>query len=307
MPAPRLFDCVIYNGEPILELRFQVLDAWVDRFVIIESEITFQGNPKAPRFDPDKYRAWAHKIDYHLLRPEDFSACKTAWERETLQRNAVLLGLQDAAPDDLVMLSDVDEIPDPNVLPQLIGRPSALRQLSFAYYANMLCNSEPYWFKGTRVVPASALGLHTPESIRLRFDACFPEGQWIDHGGWHFTYLGGVEAIRQKITEFSHHELNKEKLRSVASIASQIKARLDIFYRPDAFSVVKADSVGSSQMTHWFLKNDFLFPAGDDGVSVAQVLERHERQNHLIRRLRRRILKIRQKFRRALARRFLNR
>lgn len=297
----RLYDCVIYNGEPILELRLRLLSARVDRFVIVESALTFKGDAKAPRFDAARYAPWADQIDYILLDAADFAGCHSAWERETLQRNAVLRGLADAAPHDWVLLSDVDEIPAPSALDALGDAPLALRQLSMAYYGNMLCRSEPYWLKGTRAVPVAALSQHTPEAIRLHFEACFPEGRWIDHGGWHFTYLGGVESIRQKIGEFSHQELNKKKLTSVTSIEGQIRRRLDIFYRPYAFTVVRAASVGGADMARWLADNGFLYPAGDDAVDVSDVLARDAACSPRQRRWAGRLLKWRQKWRRALA------
>lgn len=294
----RVFDCFLYNGEPILDLRLEYLGPHVDRFVIVESSLTFKGDAKPPRFRREMAGAWAHKVDYVLLGAEDHDGCRSAWDREALQRNAIRRGLAGAADDDAVLISDVDEIPDPAAFADFDGRPAWLRQLFFAYYGNMLCTTEPHWLKGTRLVRAADARRHAAEDIRLRFGDCFPEGRMVAAGGWHFTYLGGVESITRKIGEFSHQELNTAELNAPASIAAQIRDRLDIFYRPVAFAVVRPGSLGNAAAVDWFRDRGMLFPGGDDGVDVADVVRRHDASGPLRRRLGRWRLKWIQKRRR---------
>jgi len=271
-----IFDCFLYNGEPILDLRLQYLGPHVDRFVIVESTLTFKGDAKPPRFRMELAGPWAHKVEYILLDAADHTGCRSAWDREALQRNAIRRGLTAAGDDDAVLISDVDEIPDPAAFTSFDGRPAWLRQLFFAYYGNMLCTTEPHWLKGTRLVRAADARRHAAEDIRLRFDTCFPDGRMVGAGGWHFTYLGGVESITRKIGEFSHQELNTSELTAPDSIAAQIRDRLDIFYRPLAFAVVRPQSLGNEQAVCWFREHGMLFPGGDDGVDVADVVRRHE-------------------------------
>lgn len=298
----RVIDCVIYNGEPILELRLRLLDAVVDRFVVVESTVTFKGDAKTLRFDPAAFARWVDRIDWIVLQPEDFADCDSAWARETTQRNAVLRGLQGLADDDLVLLSDVDELPCPEAVTSWDGRPTALTQWMFAYYGNLLCRSEPLWLKGTRMVPASALCRHTPEDIRLRFEACFPEGRTIERGGWHISYLGGVESIQRKIREFSHQEMNTEELNHARSIQRQLDARLDIFYRPLAYAAVPPDSLGSAQVVEWLRERNFLYPGPDDGRTVDDWVARFHGHSRRMHRRLRSLLKRRQAWRRFLAR-----
>ncbi|MFN0184366.1 MAG: hypothetical protein ACKVQR_11170, partial [Aquabacterium sp.] len=281
----RIYDCFIYNGEPILDLRLRLLSPHVHRFVVVESTLTFKGEAKAARFDAAAYTAWAGQIDYHLMAATDFDACVTAWDREALQRNAVLRGLADARDDDVVLLSDVDEIPDPRALAAFDGRPSWLRQLSMAYYGNLMCRNDPYWLKGTRMVRVADFRRFTAEDIRLRFERCFPDGRMLADGGWHFTYLGGVASIRRKIGEFSHQELNTAELTAEASIRAQIDARLDIFYRPYSFAAVRPQSLGHDVAAAWLRQHDLLVPGGDDGLDCADVAAAHGRQPYWLRRL----------------------
>lgn len=295
----RIIDCFLYNGEPILELRLECLGPHVDRFVIVESALTFKGDPKAPRFRRELAGPWAHKVEYILLGAADHEGCRSAWDREALQRNAIQRGLAGAAADDIVLISDVDEIPDPAVFASFDGRPAWLRQLFFAYYGNMLCTTEPHWLIGTRMVSAADARRHPAEEIRLRFADRFPHGRMVAAGGWHFTYLGGVESITRKIGEFSHQELNTTELTAPTSIAAQIGDRLDIFYRPLAFAVVRPASLGNDRAVAWFHDRGMLFPGGDDGVDVAEVVRRHDACGPLWRRLGRWRLKWIQKRRRA--------
>ena len=99
----RVFDCFLYNGEPILDLRLQCLGPHVDRFVIVESALTFKGDAKPPRFRGEMAGPWAHKVDYVLLGADDHDGCHSAWDREALQRNAIRRGLA-TADDDTVAL-----------------------------------------------------------------------------------------------------------------------------------------------------------------------------------------------------------
>lgn len=299
--AGRIYDCFLYNGEPILALRLKLLAPLVHRFVAVESALTFKGDPKAPRYDAARWQplaAHAGQIDYRLLAPQAFSACRTAWDREALQRNALLQGLEEADDDDIALISDVDEIPHPQALGGFDGRPAWLRQWAMAYYGNLMCRTEPYWLKGTRMLRVGDLRRHSAEAVRLQFALCFPQGRMIDRGGWHFTYLGGVAAIRQKIGEFSHQELNTAELNAEASIRAQIESRLDIYYRPLAYAAIRPDSLGHAGVAAWLADEGLLVPGGDDNLSADQVMADHEALPRWQWRLQRLGLKWRQRWRR---------
>jgi hypothetical protein len=122
--ARTVFDCVLYDGEiDVLAIRMHELDAVVDWFVIVESTLTFSGLPRAISLDPGDSRITRFASRFRHVIVADMPASDDPWQREIWQRNAVLRGIPDAAPDDLVILSDVDEIPRAAVVREMVRDP----------------------------------------------------------------------------------------------------------------------------------------------------------------------------------------
>ena len=118
-----IFDCFQYfNEDHIADLRFNILDEFVNKFVIVESTVDHQGKPKKLNFDINKYKKFKNKINYIVVddTPENIKQPHEGGESlvEQHQRNSTMKGLKDANDNDLVILSDVDEIPDLNKLNQ---------------------------------------------------------------------------------------------------------------------------------------------------------------------------------------------
>ena len=108
----KIFDCIIYLDEDLLlELRFNILNNFVDYFVIVESNKTWQNNLKKFNFNIKNFTKFAHKIIY--IKVEDMPGGANPWLRENFQRNCILRGLETAKDDDLIIISDADEIPNP--------------------------------------------------------------------------------------------------------------------------------------------------------------------------------------------------
>jgi len=114
----RVFDCfTFFNELDVLELRLRELNDLVDRFVLVEGDQTFTGKPKPLIFDQnkDRFERFLPKIAH--VKFVDFPVEPVSpWTRETLSRQAIMLGLFEAEPNDLVLISDVDEIPKPATL-----------------------------------------------------------------------------------------------------------------------------------------------------------------------------------------------
>lgn len=256
-----IHDCFTYAGEDdLLHLRLQTLDGVVGRFVIAEATRSFTGKDKPLRFDAAKFPAFAGRIDYLVvddLEPNPGSA----WENEYRQRNALARGLRDAAPDDWVLLSDVDEIPRPQALAEF--QPdrfiSAVLHQRMFYYAfnNLMVSSDV-----PRDVPWRAARITTVHHLHhwfgsmqsLRgFRASGPlravkriwnkwRTQEILDAGWHFSYLMTPEQILDKIRSFSHQELNLPQYTDVAHIRESLRQRRDIFGGNRQFEVVPIDA-----------------------------------------------------------------
>ena len=108
-----IYDCFSYWDEDLLlDLRLNILDNYVDYFVIVEGNKTWQNNPKKLRFEIDKFKKFKNKIIY--VPVTDLPDGEDPYLRENHQRNAIVNGLNNANDNDLIIISDLDEIPDPN-------------------------------------------------------------------------------------------------------------------------------------------------------------------------------------------------
>jgi len=197
--------CYILGELDLLEIRLNILDKYVDKFVIVEATETFSGVPKPLNFDPVRFAKWKDKIIYYVVDdyPEDEKIFEMAvdspntgdkeekWLREFYQKESLqkaLVGLDD---EDLVFISDVDEVWSPSILP-LIGdeiyRPV---QLSYMNFLNARTDAPHDCWTGTiatrykNIKDACINHLRTAKTTPSTF---------IKDGGWHFCTLGGREA-----------------------------------------------------------------------------------------------------------------
>ena len=107
-----IYDCFSYWDEDLLlDLRLNILDNYVDYFVIVEGNKTWQNNPKKLRFEIDKFKKFKNKIIY--VPVTDLPDGEDPYLRENHQRNAIVNGLNNANDNDVIIISDLDEIPDP--------------------------------------------------------------------------------------------------------------------------------------------------------------------------------------------------
>ena len=234
-----IYDCFsFFNELDLLEIRLNILKDVVDRFVLVEATSTHTGHPK-PLFyqeNKDRFSAFGNKIihvvvDDFPMPPEHYTEQQSSWMRENFQRNAIMRGLVDAKEDDLIVISDLDEIPRPEVLTRVSGFDgvTALSLEQFAYYLNFknfthetitvtrallyktLINDSsfknlPVDFRGFDV--DVNLG-PTPTKAR----DCSPT-RVVKNAGWHFSYIGGAEKIVEKIKSIAieyAHEFSDKK------------------------------------------------------------------------------------------------
>jgi beta-1,4-mannosyl-glycoprotein beta-1,4-N-acetylglucosaminyltransferase len=203
-----IYDCFLFFNElELLELRLMELDHKVDMFVLCESTHTFKGVPKPLHFQENKARfvKWLPKIRWLI---HDGGRHSNPWKNEWEQRDFLEEGVADAKDDDVVMLSDVDEIPHPDSIPEKPGEVSVFKQRLYYYYVN--CFQVQPW-PGTLVGSVRNLRPfhytrrtlfwpHVPEGAEKvpKF-----QGPMLKPGGWHFSFLGGAEKIKQKMAAYS--------------------------------------------------------------------------------------------------------
>ena len=248
-----IFDCFQYfNEEHIAEIRFNILDEFVDKFVIVESTVNHQGKPKKLHFDIGKYKKFKNKINYIVVddTPEDMKKPHEGGESlvEQHQRNSIVRGLKNANDNDLVILSDVDEIPNLNKLDEFDRNKYAVfSQKMFMYKLNLLNLKENNWH-GSKICLKK--NFKSPQWLRnLKFKK-YPfwridkirNIQIIENGGWHFAYLQSPENISKKIKSFAHGEFNTPEAANEENIKLKIEKGEDIFNRGYKIKKVEIDS-----------------------------------------------------------------
>jgi Glycosyltransferase family 17 len=234
----RVFDCCLFNGEmDVLAIRFHELNDVVDRFVIVEGNITFSGVPRKISFDPSdpRLREFSAKVRHVVVA--DMPETTEPRSREVWQRNAVLRGAPDAAPTDLLVLSDVDEIPRCSVVVQAVDDHESdvfgFRLALSCFYVNYrnVTGSETAL---TSAVAATRRQLDciTPDALRHAVRDGRVPARIFDNGGWHFSYLMDEAGIRQKIAASSHQELNNANVLKNIDINRLVREERNLLNRP---------------------------------------------------------------------------
>jgi beta-1,4-mannosyl-glycoprotein beta-1,4-N-acetylglucosaminyltransferase len=225
----------------LLEIRFGILENSVDYFVITESDTTFSGKDKPLFFKEniDRFDRWKDKIIYNRI---DIPNYENPWDREAYSRNAALYAT-DYDDDDIIMSSDADEIPRPEVvinIPSMVidsNTYATLKQSMYIYYLNNFETNE--WY-GTRAIAYKNMTGRSLQNIREYTESpTGNDGLIIQNAGWHFTSCGGADSVRRKIESFSHSELNRTDI--IDNIENNIKTNGDLYYRDKKYSYVPID------------------------------------------------------------------
>lgn len=257
--APRrVFDAFTYNGErDALLIRLHELSEVVDRFVIVEATRTFAGEAKALRLDlaDPALAPFIDRIRYMVVddMPDDPPGAEAAaierdwlndppktgfWLREKFQRNQVVRGLDEAAPDDLVLVSDVDEIPRADVVRWMREQPAdqvfGLQLRFYYFYANYRNTEGPEAATVWSVAAPRAWlnGAGTADRLRLGVRAGAVPALIVRDAGWHFSYLGMDEAaVRDKIRGFAHQEYNDPDFLAAIDVHAMVRSGRDLYGR----------------------------------------------------------------------------
>ena len=252
-----IYDCfTFFNELDLLEIRLHVLNDVVDRFVLVEATRAHSGKEKPLYFQLNqaRYQPFLHKIIHVVV--DDYPEATSPWAYENHQRNAILRGLTQAKPDDAILISDLDEIPRPEWVRAHAQTRDILLfvQNLYYYYLNYRNVSSPDWHLGTKLFPYryflgddAALTFSYSEFLlpeinrgvtptKMRFAENVTK---IARAGWHFSYLGGTEAIIRKIQSTAHQEFNQQKNRDPKEILLQIQRGKDLFGRGDRYFGVR--------------------------------------------------------------------
>jgi beta-1,4-mannosyl-glycoprotein beta-1,4-N-acetylglucosaminyltransferase len=253
----RIFDCfTFFNEFDILELRLQTLWNVVDRFVLVEANRTFTGKQKAFEFAENAERFAPYRDKIIHVRVEDMPLGPSPWTAEFHQRNCIGRGLASAAPDDLIIVSDVDEIPKPEALRSALGtaeRAITLFTLEFFHFKLNLRVTKTKLSRGAAMIEhrhfKSAQALrnvrtrksssmpHYIEQGMWTFDVLRTHGVWlkrvvVPRGAWHFSFMMDAEQIRQKLASYSHNDRQDRGFANDQSLGERLNSMRSFFGEP---------------------------------------------------------------------------
>jgi len=255
-----IYDCfTFFNELLLLEVRLNTLNSVVDKFVLVESPYTHSGNNKPLYFEQAKDRPefakfknkiihiiveniplrshWRNENRQKLLKceprqPINAKPATGIWQNENHQRRCIKRGLTNLQPDDIVLVSDLDEIPNPDIFPiiQTKQKPCILKQKDYYYYLNC---------RGRRDVFAAAFcrGRDFIDGHLVRFPEPRIEREIIDNGGWHFGYLMTPENIATKIGSVAATKFDTDFFKDKNRISKCIKAKKDLYGRKKCNSI----------------------------------------------------------------------
>lgn len=258
----KIYDSFLFFNElDLLEIRLTMLDPHVDYFVISECDYTFSGNKKPFYFDENKemFSKFLHKIIHvknynsnvieNLVNPysgskkfvfdniikyfekikyspeTDFG--KLHWCLDYLHREFVSLGLSDCNDDDIIIFSDLDEIPNPKIIENIKNLSlNENRYTLFQDYHNYFINNltDLNWL-GSLISKYKTIKLDSMCNLRRNRS----EYITINDGGWHLSFVGGVGRVKTKLESYGHQEYNNNEIKS--NIENKIIQGSDLFNR----------------------------------------------------------------------------
>jgi len=193
---------MFYNEFDVLELRLELLDEYVDRFVLVEAEVNHVGGPKELFFQNNKerYSKWLHKIEHIIVTAEESPKDADPWAREKYQRSCILRGLEGVPDESIVMVSDLDEIPDLKKVPfeNLPHVVTTVHMWMFEYSLDYVFTGEP-WF-GTVITNCGLFKRAGPNQLR--------DSRWkfphFKFSGWHLSSFGTPMHVWNKMQTYAH-------------------------------------------------------------------------------------------------------
>tara|TARA_B110000305_G_C19276609_1_gene557163 strand:- start:133 stop:1002 length:870 start_codon:yes stop_codon:yes gene_type:complete len=246
-----------FDEEMVLDIRLNILDAFVDHFVIVESKYNHKGEKRKLLFNKEKFSKFENKIIYLIYdeipskvtsikfndseKTKDTKYIMNALYRENEQRNYIINGLTKASDDDIVFVSDVDEIPkiDNINFDKLNNKIMLFKQDMFYYKFNLSLPN----FKWTGSKACRKKNLISPQWLRnikdrkypfFRLDTFFSNKKYINveivkDGGWHFSNIKTAKEIEHKLRSYLHHKEFDDVPLSVQEIDKLVQSKRAIY------------------------------------------------------------------------------
>ncbi len=236
---------IFFNEKELAELRIKYLDSIVDYFIVVEANITHQGNKKDWNFSKvlnGKLKKFSNKIKYHQVNIEpkklineeswiiDGVKGDEAWRIENFQRNFIKNACTEFLDNDILILSDVDEVPNKKKLEFILScnfkeiAPVALEQHLFHLDCNYLRLES---WRGSIVTTMKICKTYSPQQLRNARNKI----SHLQDSGWSFSSFGGFDALKEKFKAFTHKEHNNETILNYEHIKNCQKTGADLFHR----------------------------------------------------------------------------
>jgi beta-1,4-mannosyl-glycoprotein beta-1,4-N-acetylglucosaminyltransferase len=284
----KIYDCFTYFDEKmLLDFRLNYLSHYVDKFVISEANYTHSGNPKKLNFNINDYPKFKDKIIYIpvIKKPNGLYKVNSkkddeetnsklilnGYLRENFQRDQLAKGLKDSEPNDLIIISDLDEIPNlekinlKNIKKKIIF----FKQKFLFYKFNLFYKNRPWY--GSRACKKKFLlspqwlrNLKSKKYSIFRPDIFFSIKKYssvffIENGGWHFTNLKTAKEIYYKFSNYLHHREFEHSNLSIKDINKMMKKNISIYNHEVDKSQSKFDGkVKLSKLRKKYLPNFLL-------------------------------------------------
>lgn len=268
----RVFDCFpFYNEFEVLKLRLTELYDAVDCFVLVEADRTHTNQPK-PLYFQETRKLFAPFLDKIVqVVVKDMPNGDDPWMRERFQRDAIVRGLPALSPMDVVIISDVDEIPRADTI-------AAMRMTRCKYYGLRI--PEFYFrfnFINLSIYEVRPIAIRPPlhqspshiRNLRFAFDrpeiTARPSTQitQLYHSGWHFSYLGTDDFVRNKIRAFAHQEHNTADILDSINTEELISSRRDVFGRQSKWEILRPDDYFPQSLRAMAEYQQWIIPAED--------------------------------------------
>jgi beta-1,4-mannosyl-glycoprotein beta-1,4-N-acetylglucosaminyltransferase len=239
---------MFYNELDFLFYRLSVLYDYVDYFVIVESQYTHSGKEKPLFYEENKDRfsqfqsKIIHSIHKNPVKESEIDCSKgEAWKNENSQRDQLKdeFDALSLAPEDIILISDLDEIPDIRLLQSIRSNEVVIDQIyglrQDFYYYNLNTRFVDPWVSAKimsyGVFKETTSTTTTCSNIRFNHVRSYP---LIERGGWHLSYFGDKYFIQNKLTNFAHQEYNSEQYTNLETIQNRMLAQTDLYGRPYA-------------------------------------------------------------------------
>ena len=239
-----VIDAIPFNDELLLlETRFAELDSVVDRFVVVEATRSHSGNPKPLHFadNLDRFQPWLNKVTHIVVDDfpiEGLSGPDLHWAIERHQRDSIMRALTECKDDDIIIISDTDEIPRASAVASYEPSKGLCCLEMKLYYGSMNCEGVEPW-RWTRMLTYGQLKEIKP--CGARYIPNYEEHQVIKQAGWHFSFMGGPDEWVKKLEDTPHQEYNKPEFKDKAIMLERVRNGMDMLGRDIPYRIVEID------------------------------------------------------------------